>query len=1091
MHFKAMSGPEAQINKVTRQTRFNQQRPKRGGLARGQTSTSSQNDVIECKFCTSRHVRKKEECPAWGKTCSNCGGRNHFAARCVAKSKSYNERQVHALQSDSNDCEYVLGVKETSAHTENEIIARMLIGQQEVKFQVDSGASVNILPVKFVPDLQLDAYDKSLRMYNSTVLKPLGRQRIKIRNPANQKRYNVQFVIVKENLIPILGKQASEQMGLITVHYSKIAAVTQDATSSDKLMTEYADVFERDIGTLPGDVHLHVDETATPVNSATGRIPVASRPLVKAELSRLQKLGVIAPIDEPTDWTSRMVVATKKSGDLRICIDPKPLNCALKRERYQMPILDELLPELAKARYFTKLDLAAGFWHVVLDYESSLLTTFQSGFGRYRWLRLPFGLNVSSEIFQKRLLQALDGLNGTVCITDDIIVFGSGDSAEEAAKDHDRNLEALLTRCRDRGTKLNREKAEVKKKEISFLGHLMSDAGLRPDPKKVEAFTKLETPSSVEEVHRLNGTVNYLARFLPRLSAAMEPIRQLTRKDVEWNWSRVQDKAFAEVKKLVTEAPLLRFYDPRLELLIQCDASEKGLGAALLQKGQPIAFASRALTDVETRYAQIEKEMLAIVFSLQKFHQYTFGRHTTIHSDHKPLEAILKKALNKAPRRLQGMILRVQQYDIEVIYCKGKEMHIADKLSRASLPYDGSQTELEQVNMVSYLPIRPERLQQIRQATEQDEVSQLLSKVILQGWPDDRNNLHTLLHPYHHVRDEMAIQDGIIFKGERILIPRCLRSEIKKAIHSSHIGIDGCLRRARECVFWPGMSADIREYITTCETCRKFEVDQPKETLMQHDVPETPWQKVGIDLFAFDGQSYLVTVDYLSNFFEIDRLEDTTTATVIRKLKAQFARHGLPCEVVSDPGPQFRASMFRDFAVAYDFEHLLVSPANQKANGKAGSAAKSAKRLMRKCKDAHSDPFLALLDFRSTPTQGVGSSPVQRLMNRRTRTLLPTTRELLRPRVPTAVETDKRRLLHRQEKQKTHYDRSAHDLPILEEGDTVRMRPFVPGSRVWRKAVVNRRLDERSDARWSLPTQSRTAEEVRRTPTASQSTTNR
>ena len=126
-------------------------------------------------------------------------------------------------------------------------------------------------------------------MYNSTVLKPLGRQRIKIRNPANRKRYNVEFVIVKENLIPILGKQASEQMGLITVHYSKIAAVTQDATSSDKLMTEYADVFERDIGTLPGDVHLHVDETATPVNSATGRVPVASRPLVKAELSRLQK----------------------------------------------------------------------------------------------------------------------------------------------------------------------------------------------------------------------------------------------------------------------------------------------------------------------------------------------------------------------------------------------------------------------------------------------------------------------------------------------------------------------------------------------------------------------------------------------------------------------------------------------------------------------------------------------------------------------------------------------------------------------------------------------------------------------------------
>ena len=190
----------------------------------------------------------------------------------------------------------------------------------------------------------------------------------------------------------------------------------------------------------------------------------------------------------------------------------------------------------------------------------------------------------------------------------------------------------------------------------------------------------------IQDVQRLNGFVNYLAKFLPRLAEVMEPIRRLTRKDVEWEWSDEQDMAFNKVKKLVTEAPVLSYYDPTRELEIQCDASQRGLGAALLQGGRPIAYTSRALTDTEERYAQIEKEMLAIVFSLEKFNQYTFGQLVKVQSDHKPLESILRKPFSSAPRRLQGMMMRLQKYNIEVRYERGTQMHIshiADMLSRA------------------------------------------------------------------------------------------------------------------------------------------------------------------------------------------------------------------------------------------------------------------------------------------------------------------------------------------------------------------------------------------------------------------------
>ena len=243
-----------------------------------------------------------------------------------------------------------------------------------------------------------------------------------------------------------------------------------------------------------------------------------------------------------------------------------------------------------------------------------------------------------SGIFQKHLTHALENLPGILCIADDILIYDTGDTDEEASANYHRSLRDLLQRCKDRGIVLNPDKMKLRMSEVNFMGHLLTNKGLKPDPAKVEAITKLPKPQDVEGVQRLNGFVNYLAKFLPKLSEVMEPIRRLTRKDAPWNWSSEQDQAFANVQRLVTEAPVLRYYDPSLDLTIQCDASQSGLGAALLQNGKPIEYASRSLTDTETRYAQIEKEMPAIVFSLERFNQYTFGRHVHIESDHKPLE---------------------------------------------------------------------------------------------------------------------------------------------------------------------------------------------------------------------------------------------------------------------------------------------------------------------------------------------------------------------------------------------------------------------------------------------------------------------
>ena len=276
------------------------------------------------------------------------------------------------------------------------------------------------------------------------------------------------------------------------------------------------------------------------------------------------------------------------------------------------------------------------------------------------------------------------------------------------------------------------------------------------------------------------------------------------------------------------------------------------------------------------------------------------------------------------------MMMRLQKYDYEVRYERGKNMHLADTLSRAYLPSTAhpTATEFENINAATFLPISTTRLREIQQATEVDEILGNLKNTILRGWPEERNQVPTQVAPYFHVRDELSIQDGVIYRGQRIVIPTNLRNDIKHKLHASHQGIESCLRRARETVFWPGMSAEVKELIATCETCRKFETSNPKEPLMPHDVPSRPWEQVGVDLFELNKKDFMVTVDYYSNFWEVDRLTSTISAAVILKLKSHFARHGCPDRMISHNGPQFVSSEFKKFSKEWDFEQTTSSPGN-------------------------------------------------------------------------------------------------------------------------------------------------------------------
>nr|XP_054767488.1 uncharacterized protein K02A2.6-like [Lytechinus pictus] len=1038
----------------------------------GGKSKKSTPKLINCGFCGKQHEKNKLKCPAYGQKCKLCKKENHFAVKCRQnKNKAHKVEVIEESEDSEEECVCVSLVGKDEAYQissdrkmqsyQRKIIAKFRINDKEIGMQVDCGATCNVIHEKDVPSgTELSNTNQVLSVYSEGTVPVAGKCKLHLRNVKNNKKYLVPFVVVKGTVTrPLLGASTAQQMKLITVQYGNIEVV--HAVTNDDILTSYKDVFTG-LGKMPGTVHLQTDSSVEPVIMPPRRVPIVVKDKLKQELERLEKLNVVAKVTEPTEWVSGLVVVQKPSGKIRVCIDPQYLNRSLKRGHYPLPVIEDVLPMMNKAKVFTKADCKEGFLQCELDQESSYLTTFQTPWGRFRWQRMPFGISPAPEIFQCHLDQNLEGLPGMYKIADDILIVGRGDSLDEANEDHDRNLRMFLDRCRERGIKLNPDKLEYKKAEVRFMGHIISRDGLKVDPQKVAAIADMPVPDSVESLQRFIGMVKYLSKYLPALSDISEPLRRLTHKDCVWTWNEQQQEAFDMIKQKVCEAPVLRYFDASAPTEGQGDASQFGLGFALLQHGQPVAYASRALTPAETRYSQIEKELLAQVFGLEKHHEYVYGRKIILWTDHKPLVAITQKPLATAPKRLQRLLLRLQQYDVCIQYMPGPQLHLADTLSRAYIDNTTrSQTgvEAECIHLIDGLRISEPTRIAIKQATADDASLQTVIKYVCQGWPALARDCANNVRQYFSIKHELTVDDGIVFKGLRCVIPSAMRAEIRDKLHAAHTGIESTLKRARECVYWPLMTAELTDYIAKCPTCNEIPRSQQKESLHPHDIPNRPWEKIGCDIFEVDGNSYLCSVDYYSDYFEVDNLQGKKDAcAIIKRLKRHFASHGIPDCIQSDNGPPFNSREFAEFAKQYGHKLTTSSPEYPQSNGKVESAVKIAKKLVKRSKRDHGDFYLSLLIWRNTPTASMNSSPAQRFLGRRTKNNIPIAAELLQPQVLTDVVERKQANVQRQAK---YYNRNAKDLPQLQIGDIVRIRPRKKNT-VWEKAKVVEQVDERS-----------------------------
>ena len=874
---KVSNTPVAAIQRNRSKTPF---RPK----SRPQSGTrgSSPSPGRQCGKCGFKHPPRK--CPAFGKVCNSCKGRNHFWRVCkktkskpqgnpkyrTSRKDQYEVGTEHAPYNQSDfefeeDCiqiEFSKGTfnkstdgpkgnimfdEVTNTQALGDLTLSNRAGKVEVtRFKLDSGAGANLLPIgtyyklfnKEDRDLEASRDPRvSLVAANKSRIKQLGSVRLRVQGGEFERV--CKFYVVPNYVRPIFGLPDLTRMQLVRFSMPIISQWIEGETSideasspsslpsgltKDEVLERFKEVFTG-LGRLKVEpVKIHLTKDAKPVRRPCRRVPIAIRGKFKDELDSLCKQKVLTKLDknEVTEWLNSFVNVDKEDTSLRVCLDPSGLNPYIIRPVFNSYTLDEISYMLKDAKVFTVCDANKGFFQVPLAEESKKLTAMLTPEGVYVHNVLAMGLSLASDVFERIIKDMIKGLPGVINIADDLLIFGS------TIEEHDKNLLAVLDRCKEIGLTLNPRKFKFKCKMVPFFGNVVSDQGILPDPKKVQSIKNWPSPKSPKELQSFLGAVNYLSKFIPELSSLRSPLQGLVKKDSEYLWTGTHEQAFQRIKSAVCESTLLSYYDKTKPIFIEVDASGQGLGAVLLQGNvsseelkqasptdgkylkfrnrlKPIAFASKSLSEAEQRYSNIERELLGVVWAIQHFNHYTFANKINIISDHKPLQPLFSgKSLTSCSPRTARLLLKVIDRDVRFFYQQGPSMHLSDPLSRLSShnTQDGNKEEVQglKVNICDITSVKNVTLDQFKEHTASDEDFKLLKMYVMHGWPSAKQDCVEQLRSYFTFKEEISFIDGLLFKGNR------LRNKTLQVLHRSHMGITKTQERARTSFYWPGLN---------------------------------------------------------------------------------------------------------------------------------------------------------------------------------------------------------------------------------------------------------------------------------------------
>ncbi|MEE4247260.1 MAG: RNase H-like domain-containing protein, partial [Kangiellaceae bacterium] len=990
-----------------------------------------------CFRCLStNHVSSK--CPFANKSCFKCSKIGHTANACRSKSAATaNVEQVVTTgeEADEESCHSLYHLQSQTAKVPPLVIP-LLLNETPVMMELDTGASVSLISQQthrklsaVLPELQESSMH--LKGYGGQPVEVLGEMSVSVKLQGGDSK-QLPLVVVAGTGSSLIGRNWLKQLP-IDLH--EILQVRQGQHPSiTRLLDEYQDVFSDGLGHYTGDpVSFHRRASFEPKFFKARQVPFALKAKVEAQLSKEIEQGILKPVAS-SDFASPIVPVLKSDGSVRICADFKrSVNLAVEPDTYPLPRIEELFAKLTGGKQFTKLDLSQAYMQLPLDEKAQEMCTINTSKGLLRYTRLPFGVSPAVGIFQRTIDCLLQGIEHAAAFIDDVIITGKTEAS------HLANLQAVLQRLQRAGLKCRLDKCDFMRDSVDYLGHRIDASGLHPLQEKVKAITAAPVPQNQTQLRSYLGLINYYAKFLPNLASVVAPLHRLLEKSKTWNWDPAQQKAFEESKQLLLKSKALVHFDNNMEVTLECDSSQYGLGAVICHKidgiDRPIAFASRTLSSAEINYSQTEKEALALIFGIKRFHPYLYGRTFQLLTDHKPLVGLLredKPIPAMASGRIQRWALLLSCYSYRLQYRQGASLLRADALSRLPLPDSPTRTQplAEVVLLMDCLDEGPVTAAQVKNWTRRDPLLSRVMDFVLNGWPAVAD---TDLRPFASRAAELSVEDGCLLWGSRVVVPAAGRPALLSCFHQSHAGASRMKALARSYVWWPGMDEQIEETAAACTQCRMTQSAPAAAPLQPWPWPDKPWSRVHMDFAGpVDGRMLLVLVDAHSKWLEVHVCKSTTTAATINKLRRTFSQLGLPDILVSDNGPNLVSAEMRAFTEGNGIRHIRVAPYHPASNGLAERAVRTVKEALKKSSEGSLEKRLArfLLTYRVTPHATTGVPPCQLLMGRQLTTAI----DRIRPDVAGRVQRN-------QERQKQEHDSRSRQREFKED-ERVFVRDF-------------------------------------------------
>lgn len=712
-------------------------------------------------------------------------------------------------------------------------------------------------------------------------------------------------------------------------------------------------------------VRLSVDETVQPTRNCQYQIPLALEQETQRQLDELESQGIIEPARGDVEWMSPLRSVAKAadgSGTIqrRLVVDLRAVNKAVRRFRHVMPSMENLMPKLSGARFFSKLDLKHAFYHVVLDPRSRPLTSFMTARGPRQFTRMPFGINCAPEIFQSIMEDLLRDQDGVIVFLDDVLIYAKTEILLKERTDQTMKL------LRDANLTINEKKCEFGKEEINFLGHILSGTGIRPAADKIEAINNFRRPNCRSEVKSFLGSITYIGAAITNLAEKTTPLRLLTRHDQPFIWTAECERAFTELKREASEEIKTRgYFDNNRLTVYYADASPNGLGGVLAQrykeKGETkettIACAAKSLTETEKKYPQTQREALAIVWGVERFSHYLIGREFVIVTDHAPLQYIFERSKvtdRRSLTRAEGWALRLASYRFKIEIVKS-ERNVADAPSRLCSTSDEAYEETQDGFSIFTVELKLDSFQygsgkaritknDIESTSVEDSTMQAIREAL------ERDNWENpLVKSYAKVKDELQSCGNLITRSERIVLPPALQKIAVDIAHLSHTGASSMKRHLRAHFWWPTLDRDVDYRRQTCETCTRMEREGPPIPLTPTEIPVWPWTYLAIDFYSKEQPvpfKIVVLQDYTSKYVKAAFVKSTDASETTKFLDKAFEDLWLPRKLISDNGPPFQGKEFSDYCQSRGIQLIHSAPGYPAANGLIERYMRNIRRTM-------------------------------------------------------------------------------------------------------------------------------------------------